>query len=336
MCLPNNNNNNNTTTMSTTTMSGHIANVPHSTSQLTKRPRAGNSAFNSTTVGIRRASGFRTKAVTMIKTPFIRSSAFPVIGRPHHHHLGTTKHARESQEIGESPTKKLQLTPVTFGCPLFPNKQPTNAANTAAPKGNQMIRTNRRGRLDNKSQKKKFFKLDMSFMDAMVGVEPIPTPMDGVVRLPQPMFPFVDSTQPMSGVQLLPPAVQPLVVAVSSFPKQRMAGMVRLPQQMFPFIDSTQPMSGVQLLPPAVQPFVVAVSSFPQQPMTGVVRLPQQMFPFVDSPQPMQGVQLLPPTQQPFTVAVASFPQHMVGVQRLPQQMFPFINWPQPMDWNDL
>jgi hypothetical protein len=284
MCLPNNNNNNNNNTTMSTTLSGHIANVPHSTSQLTKRPRDGNSAFNSTTVGIRRASGFRTKAV-MIKTPFIRSSAFPVIGRPHHHHPGTTKHARESQEIGESPTKKLQLTPVTFGCPLFPNKQPTNAANTAAPKGNQMTRTNRPGRLDNKSQKKKFFKLDMSFLDAMVGVEPIPTPMDGVVRLPQQMFPFVDSPQLMRGVQLLPPAVQPFVVAVSSFP-QPMDGVVRLPQQMFPFVDSPQPMSGVQLLPPTQQPFTVAVASSPQS-MDGVVRLPQQMFPFINWPQPM-------------------------------------------------
>jgi hypothetical protein len=283
MCLPNNNNN--TTTMSTTTLSGHIANVPHSTSQLTKRPRAGNSAFNSTTVGIRRASGFRTKAVT-IKTPFIRSSAFPVLGHRPHHHPGTTKHARESQEIGESPTKKLHLTPFTFGCPLYPNqKQQNNAANTAVLKGNQMTRSNRRGRIDNKSQKKKFFKLDMSFMDAMVGVEPIPTPMDSAVRLPQQMFPFVDSPQPMRGVQLLPPAVQqPFVVAVSSF-SQPMDGVVRLPQQMFPFVDSPQPMPGVHILPPTQQPFVAVASS--PQPMDGVVRLPQQMFPFINWPQPM-------------------------------------------------
>jgi hypothetical protein len=248
MCWHTNNNNNTTTAMSTTAMStnnlsGHIANVPHSTSLqlLMKRPRDGNS---SNTAGIRRPSGFRTKATTTTKV--IRSSAFPVVivHRPHHHHHpgSTAKHARESQDIGESPTKKLQRTPFTFGCPLYPvQKQQTKAANTATTlKGNQTTRTIHRGRVDNKSQnKKKFFKVDMSFVDAMNGVEPLPSPMEGVVRLPQQMFPFVNSPQPMRGVEFLPPTPPPLVAVVSSFP-QPMDGVVRLPQQMFPFVDSPQ------------------------------------------------------------------------------------------------
>jgi hypothetical protein len=283
MCWHTNNNNN--TTMSTTTMSttnnvsGHIANVPYSTSSqlLMKRPRDGNSsALNSNIAGIRRPSGFRTKATTTTTTTkVIRSSAFPVVH--HHHHPGSTaKHARESQDIGESPTKKLQRMPVTFGCPLFPvPKQQAKAANTATTlKGNR-----------NKSQnkKKKFFKVDMSFMDAMNGVEPLPTPMDGVVRLPQQMFPFVNSPQPMRGVFLLPPMPPLFVAVVASFP-QPMDGVQRLPQQMFPFVNSPQPMRGVEFLPFTQPPLVAVVSSFPQ-PMDGVVRLPQQMFPFVDSPQ---------------------------------------------------